>query len=360
MTTHSASALDRESGTGGLPSGPARANITAVMAGSPSPDPLVGDTARGAAVEPVSRELRREFLKQTVVLPAAMLLARQYASGATPVAVPAEQIPCVPFGRHAMSRLICGTNTFNAGSHLSTFVNRELLAYYTPERILQTLRRCAELGINFFQATRRGLEVYPRFLAEGGRMQCLTLASSPEEVAVQKKLGSAGIAHHGETTDSLFKAGRFEQVHEVLKRVRDAGLMVGVSTHMPAVVEEVEARGWDVDYYMTCVYERNRSAEELKRLLGHVPLSVREVYLEEDPPRMYRVIRQTRRTCLAFKILAAGRLCESRASVERAFREAFEGIKPNDAIIVGLYDRYSDQPGEDAEFTRRFGARGGR
>jgi hypothetical protein len=82
---------------------------------------------------------------------------------------------------------------------------------------------------------------------------------------------------------------------------------------------------------------------------------VREVYLEEDPPRMFKVIRQTRRTCLAFKILAAGRLCESKASVEKAFRQTFAGIKPTDAVIVGLYDRYTDQAAEDAEFARRFG-----
>ena len=328
------------------------------MAGLRSPDSSAGETARGTVGGSTPVELRREFLRQAAALPVAMLLARQYAGGATAPAGAEEKMPCVPFGRHAMSRLICGTNTFNAGSHLSTFVNREMLAYYTPERILQTLRRCAELGINFFQATKRGLEVYPRFLAEGGRMQCLTLASSPADVAAQVQLGSAGIAHHGETTDILFKSGRFDRVNELLKRVRDTGVMVGVSTHMPAVVEAVEAKGWDVDYYMTCVYERNRSAEELKRLLGHVPLPEREVYLEEDPPRMYRVIRQTRRPCLAFKILAAGRLCENRASVEKAFREAFEGIKPNDAVIVGLYDRYTDQPGEDAGFTRRFGARG--
>jgi hypothetical protein len=67
------------------------------------------------------------------------------------------------------------------------------------------------------------------------------------------------------------------------------------------------------------------------------------------------VIRQTRRTCLAFKILAAGRLCESKASVEKAFRQTFAGIKPTDAVIVGLYDRYSDQAAEDAEFARQFG-----
>jgi len=60
-------------------------------------------------------------------------------------------------------------------------------------------------------------------------------------------------------------------------------------------------------YYMTCVYERHRSAEALEKLLGQAPIPVGEVYLPQDPPRMFRAIRQTKRPCLAFKILAAGR-----------------------------------------------------
>ena len=58
--------------------------------------------------------------------------------------------------------------------------------------------------------------------------------------------------------------------------------------------------------------------------------------------------------CLAFKILAAGRLSERKAWVEDAFRQTFESIKANDAVIVGIYDRYSDQPAEDAAYARRF------
>jgi hypothetical protein len=64
-------------------------------------------------------------------------------------------------------------------------------------------------------------------------------------------------------------------------------------------------------------------------------------------------MEQTRRPCLAFKILAAGR----RTDVEQAFRETFAAIKPTDAVIVGIYDRYSDQAGQNAEFVRRFGSR---
>ena len=31
-----------------------------------------------------------------------------------------------------------------------------------------------------------------------------------------------------------------------------------------AVVDAIESKGWDVDYYLTCVYERNRTEHELK------------------------------------------------------------------------------------------------
>jgi hypothetical protein len=31
-----------------------------------------------------------------------------------------------------------------------------------------------------------------------------------------------------------------------------------------------------------------------------------------------------------------------------------ESIKPNDGVIVGMYDRYSDQPAENAALVRRF------
>ena len=142
---------------------------------------------------------------------------------------------------------------------------------------------------------------------------------------------------------------------DFLKRVRDAGVLAGVSTHMPAVVDAIESKGWEVDYYMTCVYERHRTAAELEKLLGQAPIPVGEVYLPLDPPRMFQAMRQTRRPCLAFKILAAGRLSERAAWVEQAFRDTFAGIKPSDAVIVGMYDRVSDQPAQNAELVRSYG-----
>jgi hypothetical protein len=299
---------------------------------------------------------RREFLKHAAALPAVWAAAQ---SAAVPAAQPATtaKLPQMQFGRHLISHLICGSNPFNAGSHLSVFVNQEMRSYFTPEQILKTLRRCLEVGINCWQMSGvQGLDLYRRLVDEGAPLRLISLTQKLEELPLLKEGGCLGVAHHGEVTDKLFKAGRLEEVQAFLKRIRDTGMLVGVSTHMPAVVDAIESKGWDLDYYMTCVYERHRSREDLEKLLGHAPIPVGEVYLSSDPPRMFKAVQHTRRPCLAFKILAAGRLSDRKQSVEQAFRETLAGIKPSDGVIVGMYDRYSDQPAENAELVRRFGS----
>jgi hypothetical protein len=267
------------------------------------------------------------------------------------------ELPQIRLGMHSVSRLICGDNPFKANSHLSIHLNHQMRRYYTPEQILKTLRRCEQVGITCWQASSLAeLELHRRHVDEGGRMRLIVIEAVNEIIPAARKAGAIGLAHQGEATDHLFKSGQLDKVADYLKRIRDAGMLVGVSTHMPAVVDAIESKGWDVDYYMTCVYERHRSAEDLKRLLGYVPIPVSEVYLTEDPPRMFRAIRSTKRPCLAFKILAAGRFSSHRPSVEHAFRQTFQSIKPGDGVIVGIYNEFSDEPAENAEWVRRYGA----
>ena len=65
-------------------------------------------------------------------------------------------------------------------------------------------------------------------------------------------------------------------------------------------------------------------------------------------------VRSTDKPCLAFKILAAGRLCDQQELVEAAFQQAFGSMKPNDAVIVGMYPEYEDQVAINAGYVRRF------
>ena len=166
--------------------------------------------------------------------------------------------------------------------------------------------------------------------------------------------GTIAAAHHGEVTDVYWKNGEIDKVQEYCKRIRDTGMQVGVSTHIPDVVDYINSADWDVDFFMCCVYERHRTEEELIAYLGHVPLPPKEVYLTSDPPRMYKAMRQSDKPCLAFKILAAGRLCDQQEWVEAAFKHAFGEIKRQDAVIIGMYPEYENQPAINAEYVKRF------
>ncbi len=299
---------------------------------------------------------RRQFLRAAGASPVVAAAALGSSSSAQDAEL---QLPQIRLGPHRVSRLVCGANPFNGGSHLSTFVNRQMKEYYSPEQILKTLRRCQEVGINCWQSGGKNVELYRRFRDEGGEMHFVSIEAQGKDDSNLKRLvdvGAIGCAHHGEVTDRLFKSGQIDKVHDFLKKVRDHGLLVGVSTHMPDVVDTIESKGWDLDYYMTCVYERHRSAEDLEALLGQAPIPVGEVYLPKDPPRMFKAIQATKRTCLAFKILAAGRLSDRRHWVEQAFRDTYASIKPSDSVIIGIYDQYSDQPGDCAKLCRKFTA----
>jgi hypothetical protein len=72
---------------------------------------------------------------------------------------------------------------------------------------------------------------------------------------------------------------------------------------------------------------------------------------------MFKAIQATRKPCLVYKVLAAGRKVESAREVAQAFQTAFDNIKPIDAVIVGMYQQFSDQVGENARIVRDLCAR---
>jgi hypothetical protein len=67
---------------------------------------------------------------------------------------------------------------------------------------------------------------------------------------------------------------------------------------------------------------------------------------------MMAAIRQTKKPCLAYKALAAGRTIGSPEQIREKLAMALKGVKPTDAIIVGMYQRFSDQIGQNAQFVR--------
>ncbi len=71
-------------------------------------------------------------------------------------------------------------------------------------------------------------------------------------------------------------------------------------------------------------------------------------------------MREVDQPCLGFKILGAGRLCDSQEMVRDAFRFAFENIKPKDGVIVGMYPRFFDEIAVNSQYTREMAQQPGK
>jgi hypothetical protein len=297
---------------------------------------------------------RRTFLKSSSGLAAA--LATGAVGRAQAPAPVAASLPKVRFGNYEISRLVMGQNQFYGFSHFNALLSELMREWNTPDRVCQTLCQCEQNGINAYQGgySDRGLSDLQQHWTSGGKIQLIANdgGKTPVEEIVRRARPIA-LYHHGEVTDVLFRGGKMDQVQEYTKRVRQAGVLVGVGTHKSEVVEYCEERGWDVDFYMLCAYNRTRTPEELRKLLGVLPVPRSEVYLESDPPQAYRVARQTQKTCFLFKILAAGRLTGSPQVIDAAFKQAFDSIKPKDCVVVGMYPRYKDEVKENADRVRR-------
>jgi hypothetical protein len=268
------------------------------------------------------------------------------------------QLPAVPFGPHSVTRLIVGGNPFCGNSHYSPAMSGEMSEYYSADRVVEVLERCAQAGINTVQA--RGdyhrvlhwLELYRR---QGGTLQWIAQTASEmhnvfQNIRILAAAGAIGIYHHGTQTDRFWQAGEIDRAQDYLKCMRDCGVQVGLGTHIPEVICHAEERAWDVDFYMACFYNLSRQPRE-SALVSGVHAFQDEQYLDEDRIRMCQVIRQTPKTCLAFKILAANRNCATQQDVRHAFQFAFDHIKDEDAVVVGMFPKHVDQISLNVEHT---------
>ena len=267
----------------------------------------------------------------------------------------AIQVPRIKFFNAEISRIVLGVNPFYGFAHFNNNFGTTMKEWYTPERVCEVMHRCNQYGINAFNYVHldRAPQDLARFTAEGGKMHLIIQVTANADAAVlARTLKPLALQRQGEVVDDAFQSGKMETVREWCKKARDLGVLVGVGTHIPEVIEKVEEEGWDVDFYSGCVYNRRRTADEWKKVLNGELLEMpHEIYVQSDPPRMYKVMRQTKKPCFAFKVLAAGRITGK--GVEQAFRTAFDSIKPTDAVYVGMFPRYRDEVKENAEIVQR-------
>ena len=313
---------------------------------------------------PKNSRSRRQFLQQAATITTGATVLANVAPRVAAAETPKQPLlPTIKLGKHEVTRLIIGGNPIYGYSHFNRILSQYMIAWHTPEHVVELLKHAEAHGINTWQNSyaERTLSDLDLYRNQGGKMNWLCLGKpdwdeKPELIEDAAKRKPIGIAPHGALGDRLHRQGKTDALVTLLKRIHDAGVLVGLSAHNPQLIELAEEKGWPIDYYMCCLYYLTRPREQFQKLMGG-ELTLGEIYLESDPPRMFKAIRATRKPCLVYKILAAGRKVESTPQVKQAFEHAFANIKPIDAVIVGMYQQHSDQVAQNTGLVREICSR---
>jgi len=254
-----------------------------------------------------------------------------------------------------VSKLICGGNPLSGHSHAHENLDWEMIDFYTMPHIQALWKECERLGINTIQT--RGdphmMRAFHEHRLNGGALQWIAqtateFSNTRAHIHLIQRYGAHAIYVHGSNTDRHWKEGRIDEIGELLREIRDTGLPGGLGTHIPEVIEYAEEKGWETDFYMGCFYNLSR---EFKALPGVDSNPYKnERFLKEDPLRMTSTLRQVNKPCLGFKILAAGRNCSTPEQTKEAFRFAIRSLKKDDAIVVGVFQKYKNELEENVRW----------
>ena len=222
---------------------------------------------------------RRKFLSGLSVAAATSSLVRadETKKDDTP---PAPLLPTIRLGDHEVTRLVAGWNPIGGYSYMGPNMDRHMKEYYTPEKTVEYLLRCERAGINAHQFSRPEQmgDIFRTVRERGSKMKFICLHSlSPKRISIPKVIeftDPIAIVHHGGVTDRLFREGKSSEVRDFVMRVRDAGVLAGVSAHNPDCIKRVADEGWPVDFFMTCFYNITRTHEEEEKMPPVVTVQV--------------------------------------------------------------------------------------
>ncbi len=230
-------------------------------------------------------------------------------------------------GDHEISRLICAGNPFGGYAHSGDlrYLGSLFKEYFTDDKIAETLQLCTANGINTTLIETednilRALDLYERRM--GHRIQWICQIPPDRrklglmkhmkqqiQMAADNKAICAFI--QGGATESIFAQNRTEELRELIALMKEKGIVAGVCSHHPDIIEKAEELDLGAEFYMMTL---NRVG-----------------YCCDDPEAAKRTMKNISKPFISFKVLGAGR-----DAPESGFRNAFEAGAT--FIAVGMFD----------------------
>jgi hypothetical protein len=245
------------------------------------------------------------------------------------------QVPTVDLNGLSVSRFIIGGNPFSGFSHQSQARTDEMVAWYTDERIVETLFQAESLGLNtcILRGDNRVARVLRRYWDEGGAMRWVAQSAAESQSAAAGAQfcidhGASACFLHGGLMDHYVAQERYDDIRSFVETVRAAELSVGVAGHMPGDFVWAE-ENLALDFYMVCYYNPSPRQEAPQH-----DRAAAERYSIEDRDERVATLQGLSRPAIHYKILAAGR-----TDPVEAFGYAAAHMRPSDAVCVGIYTK---------------------
>jgi len=279
---------------------------------------------------------------------------KERQAGGSPSGDPVEGLPKGKIGDVEISRVICGSNLFWGAAHSGElrYVSRLLRHYFTPGKIMETLRICEENGIDTNIGSAAVLKKYRE--ETGGSMQSIpqvdpdnhrfnpdgsvttTVDDIRKTIDESAENGAVGILIVGLRADRYVKANRVDLLDEFVTYGKSCGLITGVGAHDVRVPVACEREGVDVDFYFKTIHHGNydRALPKEKRepfLVDSFGPGDHDCIWEQYPDETIKLMRDIKKPWIGFKVLAAGAIPPA-----DGFRFAFENGA--DFICVGMFD----------------------
>lgn len=298
---------------------------------------------------------RRTFVKGS--LAAGLSLAATSTMPAAAAAAPAagNPLPQGKIGDLKISRLLLGGNLLSRYNHSRDlkYVQKLCAGYLTDEKILETLAKAEEHGIDTLSVhfDPSVMRLIKQHRQRGGKMQWILHTKAPLEPglsefteAIRKLVddGADALYVWGVHCDPLVAEGKVDMIARAVEAIKLNGLPAGVAGHDLKVIEECERVGVANDFYVKTFHHHKYPTaprpDELKGAVAEVP-----GYWCRDPQKTIEVMQNVKKPWIAYKVMAAGAIPPA-----DAFNYAFHNGA--DFVLAGMFDF---ELAEDAQLIRK-------
>lgn len=280
------------------------------------------------------------------------------------VAAKQKQMPTGKIGDLTWGRLMSGSNLISMNMHARDlgYVNSLARHYNTEERILMTLKKCEEWGVNGIVLKDHNFRHFKlsRYWDEwGGRMKWIADVITTDINKYRKRLeshldlGAAAAYLWGGATDIWYhekKPGKIIKAFEIMK---EYDLPVGIAAHRFEPIKFCVNEGLEPDFYMLTLHhdrywsahpEANRSFIEMYRPNSPDHDRYHDNMFCHSHEEVIAFMQDVKVPWIAYKVLAAGAI-----PPKDGLKYAFDNGA--DFICLGMFDY---QVVEDVKLTQKY------